>query len=189
MLIDGIIVDLTHSTPGCRRDVFLINRELNKNRKVPRPLTFTHVGAQVIYDYYDQGHYPYYKYYNVSDEEIDWISECNGVIGVIAENFWLVGADTHLKKEFPPKQFENCIPYMIETMKYINSKTRSKDYCNIGIGTDFDGLADNSKDLYLNSQVSNLIKAMQLDGEFTDKQIEKITRTNALRLMETGWGE
>jgi microsomal dipeptidase-like Zn-dependent dipeptidase len=189
MLTTGMIVDLTHSAPGCRRDVFDINRDLNKKRKVPRPLVFTHVGAQRIFDYYDQGHYPYYKYYDVSDEEIDWICECNGVIGVIPENFWLVGADTHLHKEFPPKQFQNGISYMIETMKYINSKTWTKDYDNVGIGTDFDGLADNPKDLYLNSQLSALFQAMELDGEFTAEQIKKITRTNALRLLETGWGD
>jgi microsomal dipeptidase-like Zn-dependent dipeptidase len=192
MLDIGVIVDLTHSAPAVRKNVFDINRENNKKRiaagQQPRPLVFTHVGAQAIYDYYDRGRYPYFKYYNVSDEEIDWISECDGVIGVIPENFWLVGADTHLKKEFDPYQFRYGIPYIIETMKYINSKTRKKDFSNIGIGTDFDGLADNPKDLYKASMLKDLFAALHADLDILPAQVKLITNQNAERLLKLGWG-
>jgi hypothetical protein len=54
------------------------------------------------------------------------------------------------------------IPYVIETMKYLNSKSPWKlEFDNIAIGTDFDGLATNPKDLYLNRQLADLVGAMK----------------------------
>jgi microsomal dipeptidase-like Zn-dependent dipeptidase len=195
MLRIGMIVDLTHSDPKVRSDVFEINKritiERTQNNLLPRPIVFTHTGAQTIYDYYDQGHYPYYKYYCVSDEEIKLICDCNGVIGVIPENFWLVGADTHMRKEFRPGQFKNGIDYMIQTMKYINSKTKDRKFDNIGIGTDFDGLADNPSDLYKNKQLKDLFEAMKMDPEIGADDgiyIEKIAYLNAKRVLKDGWG-
>jgi microsomal dipeptidase-like Zn-dependent dipeptidase len=192
MLDIGMIVDLTHSTPTARADIFRMNRAGNRQRekenKTPRPLVFTHTGAQQIYEYYDQGHYPFYKYYDASDSEIDQICECDGTIGVLAENFWLVGADTHLRKEFRPGQFRYGIPYIIETMKYINSKTRSRDYSNVSIGTDFDGLADAPKDLYKPSQLGDLIDALKNDPEISAEEVGRIVRQNAQRVLEYGWG-
>ena len=193
MLDIGMIVDLTHSAPAARRDVLEINRTSNilrvRDGLKPRPIVFTHTGAQQIYKYYDQGHYPYYKYYDASDEEIHLISECDGTIGVLPENFWLVGADSHMRKEFRPGQFRDGISYIIQTMKYINSKTRKKDFSNISIGTDFDGLADAPGDLHKPSQLGALIDALKSDPEITEEQVRWITCENALRVMENGWDE
>jgi microsomal dipeptidase-like Zn-dependent dipeptidase len=192
MLEIGMIIDLNHTTPLVRKEVFEINRQFNAGRirdnKSLRPLVFTHVGAQQIYDYYDQGHYPYYKYYDVSDEEIAAIEECGGVIGVLAENFWLTGADTHLRKEFWPDQFRYGIPYVIETMKYINSRTTSKKFDHVAIGTDFDGLADAPKDLYVHSQLRDLFSAMRADPDISDDDIKKVCYINAQRVLKNGWG-
>ncbi|HEV2478603.1 MAG TPA: membrane dipeptidase [Puia sp.] len=192
MLEIGMVVDLNHTTPGVRRDVFALNRQSNAERvragKPPRPLVFTHTGAQVIYDYYDQDRYPFYKYYCVSDEEIAAIEECNGVIGVLAENFWLTGADTHLAKDFPPAQFRDGIAYVIETMKYINSRTNGKHFDHVAIGTDFDGLADAPRDLYIHSQLRDLFTAMRADPDIPEEAIVKICSTNALRVLKAGWG-
>ena len=191
MLDIGMIVDLTHSTPKARQEVFDMNRAHAKKRLSrglrARPLVFTHVGARQIFEYYDQNHYPYYNFYNVSDEEIDAICEFDGVMGIVVENFWLTGADTHLK-EFPAFQFQNGIAYILETIKYINSKTRTKGFDNIAIGTDFDGLADAPKDLYKPRQLGALIDAMKADPAFKPEYIRKITRCNAHRLLEFGWG-
>ena len=172
-------------------DAFRINNEVTLDRKKagfkPRPLIFSHTGAQKVFEEYDKNHYPYYKYYAVSDQEIRLIEECNGVIGVVAENFWLVGADTKMKKEFWPEQFKNGIPYIIQTMKYINSKTQKQAFSNVGLGTDFDGLADAPADLYCNSQLKYLIQAMKSDSEIAPF-IEKITSGSAIRILEYGWG-
>jgi microsomal dipeptidase-like Zn-dependent dipeptidase len=192
MLEIGMIVDLTHSTPMIRKEVFEMTQVFNTRRvrqnKPKRPVIFSHAGAQQIFEYYDQQHYPYYKFYNVSDEEIAALCESDGVIGVLAENFWLVGADTHLKKEFPPYQFRYGIPYIIQTMKYINSKSKDKEFDNVAIGTDFDGLADAPKDLFAPSQLGNLIRVMKDDPDFKPEHITKILSGNARRVLKCGWG-
>jgi len=193
MLEIGMVVDLTHTSPQARADVFAINRQRTVLRaaqgKPPRPVVFTHTGAQTIFDYYDQGHYPYYKYYAASDEEIAAIAECDGVIGILAENFWLVGADTHLRKEFRPAQFRDGIPYMLQTIKYINSRTPNKDFRHVAIGTDFDGLADAPRDLCRPRQLKDLIEALKSDPEIGPDAAARITSTNALRVLELGWGD
>ncbi|HEY4325030.1 MAG TPA: membrane dipeptidase [Mucilaginibacter sp.] len=189
MLDYGIIVDLTHSTPNARTQIFALNQDRKNEGKKIRPLTFSHVGAQHIFEKYDNYEkYRNYKYYNVNEDEINSICECHGVIGIIPENFWLVGADTHLE-EFNPDEFRKGIPFMIETMKYINSKTKTKDYDNIAIGTDFDGFADSPEDFFIAPHIAGLLTAMRNEPEeFTDDRIKKIFYLNAQRLLENGWG-
>ena len=195
MLRIGVIVDITHTTPKTRDEVFEINRHHNEQRvkegKTPRPLVFSHVGAQHIFDKYDTvPQYQHYGYYNVRDEDIAGISDCDGVMGVIPENFWLVGADTHMKKDgFNPDDFKKGIKYIIETIVYINSKTEHQDFRNIGIGTDFDGLADNPADLYKASQLDVLIAEIRAIPGITEPQVNSITSGNALRLLRNGWSE
>ncbi len=194
MLRIGVIVDLTHSTPAARKEVFELNREETKRRhllgKKSRPLTFTHTGAQHVFTKYDQGKFENFKYYSVSDEEIHCISECDGVIGILPETFWLVGANTHLKEDgFDPAKFRDGIKYMIETMIYINSKTIKKDFSNIAIGTDFDGLVDDPEDFYKAEQIPHLVTAMKKNLEIGAKNVPKILHENAMRLLEYGWGD
>ena len=202
MLDLGILVDLTHSTPETRKEIFKLNNDRNNNKteeekqteadkgsriEKKRPLLFTHVGAQAIFEKYDKNQFPNYKFYDVSDEEILKIEDCGGVMGIIFENFWLVGADTHLKKYcFNKHQFKNGIDFVIETMEYINSKTKKKDYSSIGIGTDFDGFADAPADLYKPSQLGSLRDQLIVKG-FNKDQIDSITYKNALRVLEKGW--
>ena len=85
MLQLGIVVDLTHTNPKARKDVFA----LNKARGYNRPIVFSHSGAKAIFD--RNNSYLNYGFYNADDEEIGLIKECKGVIGVIPEIFWLKG--------------------------------------------------------------------------------------------------
>jgi microsomal dipeptidase-like Zn-dependent dipeptidase len=181
MLANGMIIDLTHSTPATRMQVF------EKNRPLQRPVVFTHTGAEAVFEAHDAGKYPNFRFYCVTDEEIASICACGGTIGVIPEVFWLAGGDTHLKCEgLPPKLFRNGIPYMVETIKYINSRTPDKDYSNISIGTDFDGYSDEPQDLYEASELDALIEALRAE-HISDESIRKITSGNALRVLEKGW--
>jgi microsomal dipeptidase-like Zn-dependent dipeptidase len=185
MLDIGIIVDLTHSTPAARKEVFKLNEERPKEGKKMRPLTFTHTGARHIFEKYEgcnRNAYDNYKFYDACDEEIDWICECEGTIGVIPENFWLIGCDPTLNKN----EYKNGSDYIVETIEYINRKTRTKEYDNISIGTDFDGLADAPNDLYKPSQLHKLIERLRSAG-ISDPHIRKITSENALRLLRYGW--
>jgi microsomal dipeptidase-like Zn-dependent dipeptidase len=190
MLDIGMIVDLTHSTPAARKDVFDLNRKRLDEGKKMRPLTFTHTGAKYIFEKYEvcsRNAYDNYKFYDVCDEEIDWICECEGTIGIIPENFWLIGCSASINKDEKEK-YKNGIDYIVETIEYINSKTRTKKYDNISIGTDFDGFADAPKDLYKPSQLHSLIEALQRK-KICDDYIRKITSGNALRLLRYGWGD
>lgn len=178
MLDQGVIVDLTHSTPRVRQDVFCINSK----RAVPRPLVFSHVGLQNVFDRYDFGLYTNYKFYDLSKEEVKQICQHgDGVIGIIPELFFLAGSN-----RAAPLDEQKGIPYMIETMKAINRYTLKQQFDNVAIGTDFDGLATNPKDLYLNHQLGGLYQAMQADPEIAP-HIQKITHGNALRLLQYGW--
>jgi len=185
MLDFGMIVDLTHSTPRARKDVFELNRKRRDEGKKMRPLTFTHTGAKQIFEKYEvcnQNAYDNYKFYDACDEEIDWICECDGTIGIIPENFWLIGCDPALNHG----EYKNGIDYMVETIEYINKRTRTKNYENISIGTDFDGLADAPKDLYKPSQLNKLTDVLR--AKIGDDNTRKITSENALRLLRYGWG-
>lgn len=188
MLDIGIIVDLTHSTPAARKQIFKINRE----RTRMRPLTFTHVGSQMMFDRYDKlynnGANKNYGYYSVSPYEIKEICDTEGVIGVVFEDFWLTGCNTHLSL-VQRKKFSESIPYIIETILDINSHTNSKKFDNLAIGSDFDGFADAETDLFKPSQLGELISAMKTypAHAFTDEEIKKIFHLNAMRLLKNGW--
>jgi len=193
MLKEGMIIDLTHSTPAIRKQVFDINVAGNVARehagKKKRPIVFTHTGSQKVFNTHDTGQYFNYGYYCVSAEDIASICECDGTIGVIPEVFWLAGGDTHLRREgVPPKLFRNAIPYMVETIQMINSMTPTQDYSHISIGTDFDGYADAPQDLYEASHLDSLIEALLLAGISTDA-VRRIMSLNALRVLQCGWGD
>jgi microsomal dipeptidase-like Zn-dependent dipeptidase len=93
----------------------------------------------------------------------------------------LIGCDQNLNKSEKEK-FKKGIEYIVETVEYINCKTRTKNYDNISFGTDFDGFADAPNDLYKPSQLRSLIEAMRRKG-ICDRNIRKITSENALRLL------
>ncbi len=201
MLKIGMIVDLTHSTPKCRREAIAIVGEVNRDRKSKglkkRPLAFTHVGLQSIFTKYDKRpDLQNYRFYDIDQEEIEGISECDGIIGIVPENFWLVGAD---RKEqgngIEPGNYRDGIEYIVETMIAINDLTINKDFSNIGIGTDFDGLADAPRDLFVPRQLGALIEAIRkkvgtLPGVTEQRANEivlAITSGNAYRVLERGW--
>lgn len=181
----GIIVDLTHSGPCARRRVFELNELYNNNPKniKKRPVIFSHSGVQALFN--PNVKYSNYKYYDASDDEIDRIKKCGGVIGIIPEVFFLEGCDTHLN-DVKKSDYRYGIKYMIDTMDYIYQRTGSYDH--IAIGSDFDGLADDPKDLYSPSQFGGLIQAMH-DRGISYADIKKITHGNAMRVLENGWGD
>jgi microsomal dipeptidase-like Zn-dependent dipeptidase len=180
MLKNGMIIDLTHSTPATRAQVFEINNG-------SCPIVFSHTGAQAIFNAYDAKKYFNFGYYCVSDIEIKAICACGGTIGIIPEVFWLAGGDTHLRRKgLPPKLFRNAIPYMVETIQYINGLTPHQDYSHISIGTNFDGFSDEPQDLYETSQLDALVNALRAEN-MSDDCIKKITSGNALSVLERGW--
>ena len=145
MLNIGIVVDLTHSTPLARKKVYDINTSLGDNK---RPLVFSHVGVQKLFG--DQSSSD--KLYSPDEDEIKEISKCNGVIGLIADNYWVFGQEEKFL------QYNPVISKLLETIDYIHDITGS--YENITIGTDYDGFTDTSDDLPDPSELPVLTQAL-----------------------------
>ena len=171
MLKIGMLVDLTHSTPRARKKVYEINRSLGDNR---RPLVFSHAGVQKLFK--DQSNPD--KVYSLDDDEIREIHHCHGVIGLIADNYWVFGQEEKFLEYNP------VIPKLVETIDYIHDMTGT--YENIAVGTDYDGFTDTSDDLRDPSKMPKLTKAL-LDHINDPAQVKSILGGNALRVLKEGW--
>jgi microsomal dipeptidase-like Zn-dependent dipeptidase len=171
MLNIGMVVDLTHSTQPARRKVYEINSGLG-NKK--RPLVFSHNGVRELFC--DQSNPD--KFYNPDEEEIKEISRCNGVIGLIVNNYWIFGQEEKFLEKNP------VIPKLLETIDIIHRTTGSYD--NIAIGTDYDGFTDTSDDIKDPSKMPVLTQAL-LSRIRKPSQVELILGGNALRVLREGW--
>ncbi len=171
MLRIGMVVDLAHSTPLTRKEVFDINRSLGDGK---RPIVFSHAGVQKLFS--DQTNPD--KVYNLDDVEIMEIQKCHGVIGLIADNYWVFGEEEKFLEYNPG------IPKLIETVDYIHKVTGT--YENIAIGTDYDGFTDTSDDLEDPSKMPNLTRSL-LNHIKKPDQVKLILGGNALRVLKEGW--
>jgi microsomal dipeptidase-like Zn-dependent dipeptidase len=151
--------------------VFEINRSLGDKR---RPLVFSHAGVQKLFK--DQSSSD--KLYGLAEDEITEIHHCHGVIGLIADNYWVFGQEEKFLEYNP------VIPKLIETIDYIHDMTGT--YENIAVGTDYDGFTDTSDDLLDPSEMPNLTRAL-LNHIKDRAQVKLILGGNALRVLKEGW--
>lgn len=199
MLEIGMIIDLTHSTPATRAQVYEMNNQGAAQGRHPlRPLTFSHCGSQQLFEKYQQktgvSKYNNHKYYAASEEDILEIEACKGVIGIIIENWWLTGVDPRLP-EYQGWELSG-IDCVLQTIYSINNQTRKKDFSIISIGTDFDGFTDTPQDFYLYEHFGKLLERLRSEMKFVNGQmvrvfsetcIGNIFRDNALRMLANGW--
>jgi microsomal dipeptidase-like Zn-dependent dipeptidase len=179
ILDEGIIIDLVHCPPAARDRIFEINKERFATGKKLRPLVFSHTGIQACVDKNIIGESDFAIL--PTDEEIQKIIECKGVIGVIFMNYWLCGVeeDDILKRE-------NGLDLVIKTM--IKLKELGNDSCDhIAIGSDLDGFTQVPDDLVTSSDMQKVPKALKIVG-FTDSEISKICHENYIRVLQLGWG-
>lgn len=178
MLLDnGILVDLTHTNPGARKEIFAINRWRGAGM---RPLVFSHVGVRALFS--DKKN-PDFGLMSPDDEEILAIKECNGVIGVIFMNYWLGGVEEPFLSND-----DTGFNYIINTIQHIAKVTGSFDH--IAIGSDFDGMSDPPDDFYNPILFPQFIRRLGLEKDnigATDDDIEKIAGKNVLRVLRDGW--
>jgi len=177
LLDAGIIVDLTHTNPQARREIFAMNKNRGDDA---RPLVFSHVGVRALFD---DAHHPSFGLMAPDNDEILEIQNCRGVIGIIFMNYWLTGKD----ERFLSGQ-DYGIEYIISTIKYIAQVTGSYD--NIAIGSDFDGMTDPPDDYFQTSMLSEFAEKLTEPGILpgaTEADIEKITGVNLLRVLKEGW--
>ncbi len=156
----GMMIDISHSTPVARREIYDIADASGK----AIPLLATHVGA------YEIAPSPY----NLSDWEIRRIARDGGVAGVIFMPYWLM-----------PKESAQGLNFISRHIEYL-IKTGGEDV--VGIGTDFDGFTTPPDDLDNASQMPRLTQRLVVDG-LSEVQIKKVLGANALRAIRQTWGK
>jgi microsomal dipeptidase-like Zn-dependent dipeptidase len=154
----GMAIDLSHSTPIARQQVYDICEA--SNRRVP--LFATHVGA------YEINPSPY----NLQDWEVKRIARDGGVVGVIFMNYWLMPHETGQGLNFVSRTIDHLV------------RVGGEDV--VGFGSDFDGFADPPDDLHDASQLARLTQRLVTDGH-GEERIKKILGGNALRALCENW--
>jgi membrane dipeptidase len=156
----GMIIDMTHCTPAARTEIF----QLNNNQ---RPLIMSHVGVHAM------NSHPM----NPTDLEIKQIADSGGVVGIIFYNYWLICPN-------PPK---NGLDLIFKTADHIKNIVNIAGIDHVAIGSDFDGFTDPPNDINDPAMFSDLQSELKNSG-FSDLEVEKLFKTNALRVLRDGWG-
>ena len=164
----GMLIDVSHCTPLARRQVYQMMDDMGKRSLVMA----THVGAYAINP----------SPYNLDDEEIRWIADHGGVVGVIFMNYWLMPHETKLGLNFISRTIEHFV-------QAAGGRTT-----HVAIGTDFDGFTDPPDDLKDAAEMSRLTERLFAEfgasgqRKYTDDDIENILGQNTLRVLRDGWG-
>jgi len=156
----GMLIDLSHSTPVARRQIYDLVDASGKQV----PLLATHVGAYGINP----------SPYNLEDWEVKRIARDGGVVGVIFMPYWLM-----------PKESRQGVNFISRHIQYLID-VGGEDV--VGIGTDFDGFTTPPDDLDNASQMPRLTQRLLVDGH-SEERIVKILGGNALRALRQGWGK
>ena len=162
----GIIVDLAHSTPMARSQVYAL---AESNRSESQVIA-SHTGAYALKN----------DMYNLEDWEIEWIADNGGVISTILMNYWLVPHHTALGLDHVSKTIEHI--------------ARVGGMEATALGTDFDGFTDPPDDVEDMSEIqritTRLASEMKSIGvpKYSDKNIKAFLGGNSLRVLRNGWG-
>ncbi len=156
----GMFIDLTHSTPTARQQVYDIMDASGRHL----PLLATHTGAYGINP----------SPYDLTDAEIRRIARDGGVVGVIFMPYWLM-----------PKESGQGLNFISRHVQYLID-VGGEDVA--GIGTDFDGFTTPPDDLDNAAQMPRLTQRLVVDGH-SEERIKKVLGGNALRALREGWGK
>ncbi len=160
MIDRGMLIDLSHSTPTARREVYQIAEASGKRV----PLLATHIGT------YEINPAPY----NLADWEVKRIARDGGVVGVIFMPYWLM-----------PNATGQGINFLFRTLDHFIN-IAGEDH--VGLGTDFDGFTTPPEDLKDASEMPRLTQRMIVEG-YSEERINKILGGNAWRVLREGWGK
>ena len=160
MLELGMLIDIVHCTPKGRAQVRDIASHHNKKNCV----IASHMAT------FEINRDPM----NLTDEEIKWMADNGGVIGVILMNYYLAPYAAALGL----KHVENNINHIINV----------GGIDTVGIGTDFDGFTDPPDEIVDMSELPRLTKYLAALG-YNDEQLKKLLGGNGLRVLRDGWGK
>lgn len=138
----GLVIDLAHASHTAIRDVV---------RATSRPVVVSHTGIRATCD----------MERNLSDEEIRWIAEADGVIGVAFGEILICG-----------DKIEDIVASIQHVVNLVGDR-------HIALGSDFDGCITSPIDV---SHLPSLTQAM-LDAGFAQSSIVRILGGNTLRVL------
>ncbi|NDJ54727.1 MAG: hypothetical protein GYB68_16790, partial [Chloroflexi bacterium] len=173
----GIIIDLSHTSPAARRDVYDLVDFLEAEYGRRGTVVFSHVGVQAIH------RHPY----NLADWEIKWLAEHSGLIGVMWSNYWLSGHET----------VKLGTGYFARTIDHILQVSGGQTNL-IAFGSDLDGFSDPPDELYDATRwpIVTQYLAAELDRVSPDPAFPRYSLAdlrafmggNAIRILQSGWG-
>ena len=173
MLELGMIVDLSHTNPTARRDIYAIWEGMPADQK--RPLVFSHAGLHRT-----AGH-THAK--NPSAADLEMIRKTGGVVGIMFMNYWLAGKTLH-----------GAADNMSHAVAAIHTLHKAGYEDHIALGSDFDGFTDPPRELKEPSDFPNLTDEL-LTGRryggrtYTEAQVKKFLGGNFMRVLAAGWGK
>jgi len=153
----GIIVDVTHATPRCRKEVYDIQRGHAKRR----PVIFSHIGLHALCAH------PM----NPTDDEIRTIADTGGVIGLIAMSYYL---SKPIRKD--------GLNVILESIDHL-IRCGGEDV--VAFGSDFDGFTGPPPDF--KSPRDYAVLRERLLKKYSEDQVEKFFSRNVLRVLREGW--
>lgn len=154
----GIVVDMTHGTPQCRRDVYALQRSYPKKR----PVILSHVGVS---EYCPAD-------INPTPEDIRAIADTGGAIGIILMGTWLHKPRLKSGREV-----------IVNTVKHLVQHGGEEV---VALGSDFDGFTDPPPD-FKSPRDFVPLHALLLE-HFPEEQVNKFLQGNADRVLREGWG-
>jgi microsomal dipeptidase-like Zn-dependent dipeptidase len=160
LLINGILVDLTHCTQLAQAEIFQLARDHGN-----APVISSHTGVRATSDY------PL----NLTREAVRQIAASQGVVGLILAPHWLRQPSEQI---FGPDGYQ----LLFNAIDCVHAWTGS--YNHIAIGSDFDGFIQPIKTCANYAQTPGLVEAIR--GKYP-RAADKILYRNALDVLERGW--
>ena len=158
---ERVLVDITHCSDLAKKDIFKIAADYPG-----QPVISSHTGVR------ERSEYPL----NLSDEQIQQISNLGGVIGVILFPHWLRQPDEQLGGR-------DGFPLVFDTIDHVRQVTGNYDH--IAIGSDLDGFIRPLHACQNYAETPALVAA--IEAKYGTATAEKILFRNALDVLERGW--
>lgn len=165
----GILVDVSHITDPGFWDALEASRD---------PVIASHSNCRALCG----------SMRNLTDEMIKILANKGGVMGVNYVPFFLANVDFAKVRRGDPEESAKLESVSVETVvdhiDHIVKVTGGTD--NIGLGSDFDGVASIARGLEDASKLPNLTKALVVRG-YSDQEIQGILGDNFLRVIKKVW--
>jgi microsomal dipeptidase-like Zn-dependent dipeptidase len=175
----GVIIDLNHTSVDTRKDVYSLLDQRKSDGKIVRPVIFSHNAIRELAEANLKTRSDTDHLLLPDKAEFDTIMKYNGLLGIIAMNYWTNGIE-----EDNPFHYDGGIKYILNIIDFLtNGSDKAFDY--IAIGSDLDGFTQVPDDLTNVSKIGNLTGA--ISDKYGMDKAEKICSLNALRVLREGW--